>query len=104
MFSLLVDSYTLIVVCWLEFIIVMTPSFSVSPFLDDYMIDIIKLFVLIDYLLCLESNAICMLFCRPFMLGLNRCIDATTIKEFYYVDLCSFGFVCWFLYPHFFWG
>ena len=50
----------------------MIPSFSVSPFLDDYMIDITKFFVLINDLLCLESNAICMLFCRPFMLGLNR--------------------------------
>ena len=38
-----------------------------------YKIDIIKIFVLITDLLCFESNAICMLFCRPLLLGLNRC-------------------------------
>ena len=30
------------------------------------------------------------------------CIDTTTMKEFYYVVPCLFGFVCWFLYSHFF--
>ena len=74
-----------------------------SSFPKDFMIDTTYIFTLINNLMCLESNAICMFFCRPSMVGLIH------MHWYYYyqrVLLCliydCIVLILWFLYHNFF--
>ena len=65
---------------------VIPPFLILYSFSKDLMIDITYIFMLINNLMCLESNAICMFFLQTVNgKSTHICIDTTTIKEFYYV-------------------